>query len=166
VPFFGHINGVDEIALWHELRTRVPHWFRACLNIDDEDFHIFQQWLQLSRVTWIRSADVVVFLVPQRSTHVVAAHLALLTHPVDSLRGNFCELLQWIFALGWKRIEVPVTEVAGHTIRRLLREMGFQREGTMRSATKGFDASLGRERYLDVDLWAILREGDINGPGC
>jgi len=166
VPFFGHTNGIDEIALWHELRTRVPHWFRACLNIDAEDFHIFQQWLRLSRVTWIRSTDVIVFLEPRKSTHVVEAHLALMDYPVGQLRGDFCELLQWVFALGWRRIEVPVAEVAGKTIRRLLREMGFQLEGTMRRATRGFDAATQCERYMDVDLWAILREGDINGPGC
>jgi RimJ/RimL family protein N-acetyltransferase len=73
------------------------------------------------------------------------------------------ELLEWLFAIGWKRIVVPVTSNAGRGIRRALREMGFENEGTLRAAQLGFNTRSATEEYLDVDVWAILKEGDRNG---
>jgi len=163
MPTFGNASIELATELWQELRRRVPTWFQACLNDQGEDSASFMTWLMMRRVTWIRTRDVVVFLVPKEQRHVVEVHLALMSMPLASLHLELCELMQWIFALGWRRIEIPVTEIAGRSIRKALREMGFQKEGTMRQATRGFDRRLGQERYMDVDLWSILKEGDTNG---
>jgi hypothetical protein len=102
-------------------------------------------------------------MLPRQQQHVVEVHVAFLHASIVHHHEELLELLMWLFAIGWKRIEVPVLATAGHTLRRLLREMGFQHEGTMRGAQHVVDVVTHSDSYVDVEMWAILREGDSDG---
>ena len=157
---FGCSDGASELRVWEEIHRRAPSWFLTCLSCTDK--LSFVKWLHAMQVSWYRNGDVIVFCVPQRQSHVVEVHLAILS-PLYLVRREMEELLEWLFALSWKRIVVPVTSNAGRGIRKALREMGFEKEGTLRAAQRGFNTRSATEEYLDVDVWAILKEGDRNG---
>ena len=159
---FGKPDGQRDFELYSEIRQKAPKWFLSCLGLDNGDSSPFILWLHSFRVTWLRSENAVVFLVSGTQKHVIEAHLALFA-PSDVVMPELRKLLDWVFMLGWKRVEIPVTSNAGRTIRRMMTEMGFRNEGTLRAAQHGHDMRLGREAYLDVEMWAILAEGVNHG---
>ena len=163
---YGRCDGQQEVELWHELRDRAAQWFHSCLGCDASEPGVFQLWMHSNRVTWIRTHDVVVFMLPRQQKHVVEVHVTFLHASIVHRHEELLELLMWLFAIGWKRIEVPVLATAGHTLRRLLREMGFQHEGTMRGAQHFINTAEECDYYVNVEMWAILREGDSDGIEC
>jgi hypothetical protein len=58
-----------------------------------------------------------------------------------------------------RRIEIPCINLAGRTVFKTLKLLGFQKEGTLREKESYFDRELGRKRYLDVEMWSKLLQG-------
>jgi len=158
---YGRVNGRDENAIYEMLYRRAKGWFRRSLGCDAEDIASFRLWLRATSASWLLSEDILLFLVQKKATHIIEVHPVILCKKCrNDLWQQCCDMLQYLFALGWHRIEVPVTENGGHVIRRLLGEVGFIKEGTLHHAQKGMRLKDNHDGYLDVDLWAIVEKGE------
>lgn len=142
----------DSLDVFTLLRTFAPRWLRLC-NLDNPKS--FNDWF------WTR--NVRTFIFPQgvvfATEHV--PHLRATLHPLFWAKrpGNAPQTLKacvkdLFHLLDVQRLDVHVFETAGHTIRRILREVGFTHEGTLRAYD--FDPT-HHPALISTEIWSILR---------
>lgn len=137
--------------VYTKIRSRRPAWFHACPMIDPDDYESFCEWVRRKYPNWYEDEDCVVFV--HREGHVAECHLAFLGKVnMDFLR----EVVARLEKDGTRRIEVPLAVREGLLVRKLLRGLDFQCEGTMRGKTARFSPDGHIERFLDVEMWARL----------
>ena len=71
---------------------------------------------------------------------------------IDGLRGILHQLL---LELTVARLQIFVSEVAGHSIRRVLRELGFRKEATLQNYT--INRCDPEHPLISSDVWVIFK---------
>lgn len=134
--------------IYMKIRKVRPNWFYACPHIKPDDYDSFREWVAREFQGWWESPTCVILT--KRDGHVISHHLAFLG-PVDVE-----ELKATIAREDCGRWEIPVMTKQGKTIPRLLREVGFQLEGTLRDKGSYTDFETGQRVFHDIDMWARL----------
>ena len=143
--------------LYMRVRARRPAWFRLSADIGMDDYGAFSDWVRAHLTWWYDLGDVIVPMCIDR--HVAEIH-PLFLGKVDMARLG--GVLTDMATCGIRRVEVPLVW-PGHTVRRILRQLGFQLEGILRNRERVKSGTVGEYTYMDVELWARLIEGDNDG---
>lgn len=139
-------------GLWPWLQTNATSWVQLC------------GWTENSFVEWTQRKNVLV--VPFEGGFILLEEavvgLKVVLHPLfdqKSFIHNFSQMrtilreLQRLLKL--ERIEIHILSTAGHTLRRLARQLGFHHEGTLRADS--FDYRFNPPHLIDTEVWSILR---------
>jgi hypothetical protein len=158
----GQVDGFQEHELWLEMQQKCPTWFLSSLGIEDDVERTFLLWLMAKAPLWLRSPRAIAFLIPHSEIEI-EVHVAFVERPTQETIVELLQMLSRLWSFGYQQIVVPVTSNAGRTIRRILRLLGFSKEGTMPAAVPGFDIRTRTRKRLDLEIWSILRKGDHDG---
>lgn len=164
-----------------ETSVRPPKVFYSIDELPNvfEYFQSFAEgWLKVGGIDtkeaftlWCKS-NAIAFMFPYKDTvvmldnpiigKVVRLHLLAKKKEFFHQQELHKQLLDYLFnALRFQRIEFIVDEHAGHSIRKYLRSMNFQREGKLRRVA--LDHSFNPPQLRDIEVWSIIRETDKGG---
>jgi len=144
-----------KVSIWSlylALRLKVPQWFKASTALEETDYPGFIRWIQSNISGWYSHPSGYV-LVKDRG-HIREIH-PVFFRLIDEqfLRHSMANTL-----IEFIRIECPIINPKGRSMRRMLKKLGFQQEGIMKAKECYFDIESGSEVYLDVELWATVKE--------
>ena len=138
-------------SLYVKIRQLRPEWFEVSTGLDVEDYEGFEAWIDCNVSDWYEHESGYVFV--GRHGHRVEIH-PLFFKLMDEafLRDVLSDLL-----VEHVRVEVPIINPNGRSMRRMLRRMEFQMEGILRSREGYRDIKTNEIVFLDVELWAIVK---------
>lgn len=143
---------VAKFDAYRKIRLARPAWFKAAADLDVEDFEGFGWWINANATAWYELDWSIVFVFEEG--HEARLNPCILGKVVlDDYRA----IIQRIEDGGVVRIECPVMNEKGRSMRIILRGLGFQLEGTLYSKEKTIDALTGHITYHDVEMWAKVK---------
>lgn len=135
------------------LRTFAERWLKIC---GFENPNIFEAWVKEERVRTFVAPQGILLVNELMPTVRATLHPIFWVKRPLALKTEFKHCLKELFkALNVERLQVSVSETAGKSLRRLLRDLGFTHEGTLRSAF--LDRLSPERRLISLEIWSILR---------
>jgi hypothetical protein len=138
-------------TLYVRIRQLRPEWFEASTGLAATDYLGFESWMNANISDWYEHETGYVFVA--RYGHRAEIHpMFFRLMDEDFLRDVLADLLK-----EHVRVECPIINPKGRSMRRMLRKLGFQMEGIMKSREACHDWKINKIVFLDVELWAIVK---------
>jgi len=152
----GSFNQVKLEALWQRLRG-----FNARFGEDDmRDPEVFLKQFLAPDAVILEHVDGIMFLQRIRPKLRAEVHVSFWDHKLSAHADLFLRCLVWAMGtFDLERIETYIGANERAVKRFVEKRMGFTHEGTLRSYV------LHDGRYLDVDVYSILREEIYGNTG-
>ena len=145
---------VSQDEIWHlyvKMRQLRPEWFKISTGLDAADYEGFEDWMICNISDWYEHETGYVFVA--RYGHRAEIHPMFFRLMDEAfLRDVLADLLT-----KHVRVECPIINPRGRSMRRMLRRLEFQMEGIMRSREYCRDRKTNEIVFLDVELWAIVK---------
>jgi len=141
---------LEPNVLFGLLNLFATRWLQMC---GIETLGKFETWLKERNVKVIKFHGGIAFILDYFPGHKLTLHP--LFFPGELRNAPQTELKKLFEFADVSRIEVKVLETAGHTIRRWLRESGFEKEGVLRNYS--VDHLSPEKPLISTEIWAILR---------
>lgn len=136
----------------HELFMRCAEcWMRQC-GLDNEE--VFDSWSKSVLVyPFSHGIALITDYVPGVK---LTLHPLILNKKLVQNAPQMREILRrLVLFFNVTRVEVRLLENSGHTLRRLLRELGFTKEGTLRAFD--VDHLKPTKPLISTEIWSIMR---------
>jgi len=146
------VLSVEEIwSLYVQIRQHRPEWFDASTGLDEKDYEGFESWITCNVSDWYEHESGYVFVA--RYGHRAEIHPMFFRLMNEAF---LCDVLDDLLK-EHVRVEVPIINPHGRSMRRMLRKMEFQMEGILKAREACRDRKTNEIVFLDVELWAIVK---------
>jgi len=148
------IDIVDNaVQTWLDIKTNAPKWL-VLMGLDG--CAEFVEWLVRNQSTIISFESGYIIIDEYVPDVRVTLHPCFTKKSAIRDEKLLRDIVDFVLeSTNVHRVQIRVSEVAGHSIRNKLRNLGFVKEASLQNYT--LDRTVTPTRLISVEIWAILK---------